>query len=151
MIIPNWHPIFVNFTVALSSVALLFMLLSRFAPKQELRIQWRYSARWTLWLGALFSLFTLLSGFQAFSSVSYDATSLPALMMHRNMALLSISLFAVMVFWSISCCRGGRIAGYGFLLGMLLLVIVVNTTAWLGAELVFRYGLGVISLPTASE
>ena len=151
MIIPNWHPIFVNFTVALSSVALLFMLMSRFTPKQELRVQWRHSARWTLWLGALFTLFTILSGFHAFSSVTIDQDSYQAALLHRNWALVGASLFFLMVFWSISCCRRGRIAGYGFLVAMLLLVVVVNVTAWLGAELVFRHGLGVMSLPGTEQ
>ena len=146
MIIPNWHPIFVNFTVALSFVALLFMVMSRFTPKQELRIQWRHSARWTLWFGGLFTVLTLLSGFQAFASLAQDASYTPVLITHRNWGVLSGAVFCVMVFWSISCCRGGRIAGYGFLVTMLSLVAMTNLTAWYGAELVYRYGVGVMPL-----
>jgi len=40
-------------------------------------------------------------------------------------------------------------AGYSFLTGMLLLVVVITVTSWYGAELVYRHGVGVMSLPDA--
>lgn len=149
MIIPNWHPIFVHFTVALSCTSLLFMLLTSVAPKESLRVQWRHAARWCLWLAAFFTLFTLLAGFQAFNSVAHDEASHQAMVIHRNWALGASGLLVLMVFWSISCCQRGRMAGYSFLVGMLLLVGVITITAWHGAELVYRHGIGVMSLPEA--
>ena len=149
MIIPNWHPVFVHFTVALSVTALLFMLLTLTASKESLRLQWRHSARWCLWLSAFFTIFTLLAGFQAFDSVAHDAISHQVMIIHRNWALGASVLLILVVFWSISCCQKGRMAGYSFLAGMLLLVVVITITAWYGAELVYRHGVGVMSLPDA--
>ena len=151
MNIPGWHSFFVHFTVALSCAALLFMVLSRFAPKEVLRQQWRHSARWTLWLGAFCTLFTLLSGFQEYHSATGDELLLESMAVHRNWALVSSAFFVLMVFWSISCCQRGRMAGYGFLVAMMMLVAMVIITARSGVELVHPHGLGAISQPVATD
>jgi uncharacterized membrane protein len=146
-IIPNWHPIFVHFTIALLSTALLFMLLMLTVSKESLRLQWRHAARWSLWFGAFFTIFTLIAGFYAFSHVSHDEISYQAMLTHRAWALATVAWLVVVVVWSARCCQQGKLASYGFLLAMILLVGMVISTAWHGAELVYRYGLGVMSLP----
>lgn len=47
-IIPNWHPIFVHFTVALFSVATGLYALSLLVSNIQLKEQWRIVARWNL-------------------------------------------------------------------------------------------------------
>lgn len=45
-IIPNWHPIFVHFTVALLSVAAAFTIAAYLLPEGLLRHQITTVARW---------------------------------------------------------------------------------------------------------
>ena len=48
-IIPNWHPIFVHFTVALLTMSVFFYGLSFVAPGNRFYEQWVSVARWNLW------------------------------------------------------------------------------------------------------
>ena len=70
-IIPNWHPVFVHFSVALLVIAALFHLLVHFSKNDNVTQQLTTVANWNLWLGALFSLFTVVAGWFAFNSYQY--------------------------------------------------------------------------------
>jgi len=61
LIIPNWHPLLVHFTVALVTVSAAFFVMSKVnKDKAETFI---LVAKWTLWVGAGFTVFTVLAGF----------------------------------------------------------------------------------------
>jgi len=145
MIIPNWHPVFVQFTIALLCSVLLFMLLIRLVPNARLHKQWRAAARWNLWLGSFATIFTLISGLHAYETVYPNELARPAMLAHRNWALASCAWLVVVVIWSAWCCNKGR-AGIGFFFAMALLVAMLLSTAWRGAELVYRHGVGVTAV-----
>ena len=151
MIIPNWHPIFVQFTIALICSALLFMLLIRLVPNNRLQQQWRAAARWNLWLGSFATLFTLISGLYAYGVATPNALTHPVMLVHRNWALVSCGWLAVVVVWSAWCCNKGRAAGVGFLSAMVLLVAMLLSTAWHGARLTYHDGLGAVASSHESE
>lgn len=151
LIIPNWHPVFVHFTIALICTSFLFMLLSWVLPGHKLIDQWRVAARWMLWAGGAFTLFTLLSGWHAFNTVAHDDVSHRIMREHRNLALATSAVLLVLVVWAIKCCARGRPMGYGFLAAMTLLVFMVLYTGWYGAELVYRHGVGVMNLPVTTD
>lgn len=72
-IIPNWHPIFVHFTISLFSVAVGFYVLAYLAPYlptklKSLKLEFEIVARWCLWIGALATIITLLTGLYAFNT-----------------------------------------------------------------------------------
>jgi uncharacterized membrane protein len=146
-IIPNWHPIFVHFTVALLTVAAALQLAAGFIGGEELREQWRTVARWNLWLGAGFVLLTVASGVVAYNSVAHDTPSHLAMTEHRNWALVTALLFVALAAWSILQSRAGKTAHGALLAGLLVGAVLLASTAWHGGELVYRYGLGVMSLP----
>ncbi len=150
-IIPNWHPIFVHFTIALLCTSLLFMLLKWIYPKPPYVEQWRAVARWTLWLGGAITLVTVFTGWLAFNSVAHDDVSHRAMLEHRNWALTTFVLIETLTVWSIIRCLRRQHLGYGFLALMILTVGMVGSTAWHGAELVYRHGLGVMSLPDTGQ
>ena len=50
MIIPNWHPLFVHFTVALIFLSAVLFVVTYFI-KGLLREQWLIVACWSLWFG----------------------------------------------------------------------------------------------------
>jgi len=147
-IIPNWHPIFVHFTVALLSLAVVLAIAVLFV-QSPLKEQWRTVAHWTLWFGAGISIITGLAGLYAYNTVAHDTPSHAAMTEHRNWAIVTILLFLTLAVWSILWVRKNKPLGVVFVVCMLVSGVVLATTAWHGAELVYRYGLGVKSLPKA--
>lgn len=181
-IIPNWHPVFVHFTVALLSIATIIHLLSRFLPGGELAGQLTIVARWNLRLGVGFTLLTVAAGWYAYNTVSHDAPSHIAMTDHRNWAVVTFALFLGAACWEYFLSRLGnsnfssktrraaktaQVArpgasvkanavslmnwnnGRGWLFTGLLVIAagMLLSTAWHGGELVYRHGLGVMSLP----
>ena len=146
-IIPNWHPVFVHFTVALLIIATAIHLLSRFLPKGEQAKQLTAVARWNLWLGMGFTLLTVAAGWYAYNTVNHDAPSHLAMTEHRNWAMVTFALFLGIASWEYYLSRRGR--GRGWLFTGLLVIAagLLLSTAWHGGELVYRYGLGVMSMP----
>jgi len=146
-IIPNWHPIFVHFTVALLSIAVVFFILGAALPKHKWREQWLAVAHWNLWAGAAISLFTATAGWLAFNSVDHDTPSHEAMIEHRNLALTTLAVFLLIAVWSLARYRAGKPVQLIFLAALLVAQGLLLSTAWHGAELVYRHGLGVMSLP----
>jgi uncharacterized membrane protein len=147
-IIPNWHPIFVHFTVALLSLATALFLVSS-VVKPPLQEQWRIVARWALWFGAGFAVVTGLTGLYAYNTVAHDTPSHAAMTEHRNLAIVTIALFVALAIWSALRVRRNQVLGAVFITAVVIAGGVLVSTAWHGGELVYRYGLGVMSLPKA--
>jgi uncharacterized membrane protein len=146
-IIPNWHPIFVHFTVALLSVAVGLHLITRFMSNGKLRSQWEIVAQWNLWMGAIFSLVTVALGFVAYNTVAHDTASHAAMTEHRNWALVTTVVFVLLAGWSAVRARVGKDVHNLILVGLLVGGGLLLSTAWHGGEAVYRFGLGVMSLP----
>jgi len=147
-IIPNWHPIFVHFTVALLSLATGLFVVTPFV-KSPLKEQWQTVARWALWFGAGFTIVTGLTGLYAYNTVAHDTPSHLAMTEHRNWAIVTIALFLALAAWSIVWVRKNKPLGTVFVVCIAIGGGVLASTAWHGGELVYRYGLGVMSLPKA--
>lgn len=148
-IIPNWHPIFVHFTVALLSTAVILHLLVRFIGDEKLRTQWETVAQWNLWIGTLITVLTVAMGVVAYNTVAHDTPSHEAMTEHRNWALATALLFLVLAVWSALRARAGNGINTVILFGLLVGGGLLLSTAWHGGEAVYRYGLGVMSLPKA--
>jgi len=147
-IIPNWHPVFVHFTVALLSMAVGLVVVTPFI-KSPLKEQWQTVARWALWFGAGFTIITGLTGLYAYNTVAHDTPSHAAMTDHRNWAIATIILFLTLAAWSIVWARNNKAPGMVFVVCMVIAGSVLASTAWRGGEVVYRYGLGVMSLPKA--
>lgn len=145
-IIPNVHPIFVHFTVALLSLSVGLHVIGHFF-KGPLVDQWRIVARWTLWFGAGITLITGLAGLYAYNTVDHDTASHAAMTVHRNWAVFAIAFFFILAVWSIIKTRQKQNLGIVFIAAMVIAGGVLGSTAWHGGEVVYRYGLGVMSLP----
>ena len=146
-IIPNWHPIFVHFTVGLLSIAVLLFVVVRFMAAGKLREQLQLVAQWNLWLGAGITVLTVVAGVIAYNTVAHDAPSHEAMTEHRNWALITASLFFILAILSWRQVRAGQTTNTLFLFAMLVAGSLLASTAWHGAEVVYRFGLGVKSLP----
>lgn len=147
-IIPNWHPIFVHFTIALLSTASLLIVASLFFRNNfgEKLLNGGYL---NLWLGCLFATATVAAGFHAYATVAHDTASHAAMTDHRNWALATASLFWVLGLCAIPLYRADKKRHPAFVAGLVMATALLMVTGWKGAEVVYRHGIGVISLPNA--
>lgn len=150
-ILPNWHPLLVHFTVALYSVATLLLILPLLFKGARWIEQSRTVAMWCLWIGAGFTVLTVASGWYAFNTVNHDTESHIVMLEHRRLAITTFVLFIILAGLSYYKSKQGQQMGWVFALAMLIASGVMISTAWHGAELVYRYGLGVMSLPNKDK
>lgn len=146
-IIPNWHPIFVHFTVALLAVSVGLYVACQFMNDGDIKNQCHIVARWNLWLGSAFTVVTVLTGWYAYNTVAHDTPSHLAMTDHRNWALVTASVFIILTAWSIWQYRKNNTVNYALVISLVVASLLLGSTAWRGGELVYRYGLGVMSLP----
>jgi uncharacterized membrane protein len=149
-IIPNWHPIFVHFTIALFSIATMLIVGSIFI-KNDFKSKILEAGYINLWLGCLFTFVTVAAGFYAYNTVAHDEPSHAAMTDHRNWAFVTASIFLVLTIWSIKLYRNNKKQNLLFIGCLVLATLLLSITAWKGAEAVYRYGLGVMSLPNADS
>lgn len=151
-IIPNWHPIFVHFTIGLLSTAVVLYIAAMVIRKtHSWHVQWLIVANWCLWIGTIFAVVTATAGWFAFNSVAHDAASHVAMTTHRNWALSTLVLFLLIGIWSVLLVQKKRVPDKLFLTAALVAAVMLMITGWHGGEAVYRYGLGVLSLPDIDE
>ncbi|WP_455220996.1 DUF2231 domain-containing protein [Kaarinaea lacus] len=146
-IIPNWHPIFVHFAIALLLIATLFHIVAVLNNKSTTYYQFESVANWNLWAGALFAVFTVIAGWFAYNSVEHDTPSHLAMTDHRNWALGTTTLFIVLAIWSFRRAKKAVAISWLIVLPLIIASGLLGITGWKGGELVYRYGLGVMALP----
>lgn len=146
-IIPNWHPLLVHFTIALFSISILLFIASVVFADSELGDNCLTAAKLNLWLGASISILTGLAGWYAYNTVDHDTLSHAAMTDHRNWALVTLSVFFLITLWTIVSKKIREKPTAIFLIACIIGGGLLMTTGFKGAETVYRYGLGVMSLP----
>ncbi|MBI5658000.1 MAG: DUF2231 domain-containing protein [Nitrosomonadales bacterium] len=146
-IIPNFHPAIVHFPIAFTAAALAFTAAGTLFGNWPHAAQCRMTGRWMLWGAALFALIAAAFGWFAFNSVAHNEVSHAAMILHRNWALGTLAALLALAAWDVWRGRSGRTPSYGFVVLLVAAWLLVTSTAWHGAELVYRHGLGVMSLP----
>lgn len=146
-IIPNWHPAFVHFPIAFTTAALAFTGMGTLFRNWSYAAQCLITGRWMLWGAALSALIAAGFGWFAFNSVAHDEVSHAAMIVHRNWALGALTALLALAAWDVWRGRSGRMPSLGFLALLVTTWLLVVSAAWNGGEVVYRYGLGVMSLP----
>lgn len=150
-IIPNWHPIWVHFAVALlTTSAGLFLIFGWQSSQASIRANALIVARWTLRLGVIAAIGALLTGYLASGSVTHNDVSHANMMVHRNWAFAATAIFTIVALVDYTRRNESRVS----VLSILLLVtgsITLAVTGLEGAENVYQYGLGVQRLPDLSS
>lgn len=151
-IIPNWHPIFVNFTIALFSISVFFYILAyltNFLNVVPIIVvkEFEATAKWCLWSVAFITILTVIAGLYAFNTVRHDEASHITMTIHRNWALLTATGMILLAIWSGWRYYKSKKPTITFIIALLIVQGLLVITGWHGAELVFRHGLGVMSLP----
>ena len=151
-IIPNIHPILVHFTIALVSISFLMYILEytvkRLYPNSTMEIEFAIVARWCLWLAMIFVILTGLAGLHAYYTVPHDEDGHAAMQVHKNSAIISFTLILLIGTISIFRFKQNKKANLAFILGLFITQLSVMITGYLGAEVVYRYGVGVIKAQT---
>ena len=145
---PNIHPVLVHFTYALGVSAALAYLGALVAPEGRWRTSLRPAADWMLALAAIAVVATIAAGFQAYYTVAHDTPSHEAMTTHRNWAVPSGLALLALAGWR--WLSKATIPGALFTVAALIVAGLLTVTAWWGGTIVYKYGLGVQSLPAAS-
>lgn len=149
-IIPNWHPVFVHFTIGLLLTGSVLFLAGYLFKSSNAGSRITTAARWNLGIGAVFAIVTVATGYQAYYSVAHDAPSHAAMTIHLKWAWAALVLYIIAVV--LARRDRHRVAGASLPLSVVLVagVIALAVTGFLGAENVYRHGLGVMRLPEAA-
>ena len=145
---PNIHPILVHFTYALSLSALFMYFLGRVLPVGDRRKGADIAADWMLALASIAILGTIAAGFYAYYTVAHDGPSHAAMTTHRNWAVPSGAAIILLAVWRFFARQ--KAPKVLFLSLLTLAALSLSVTAWWGGNIVYKYGLGVQSLPTVT-
>lgn len=150
-IVPNWHPIFVHFTVAMLTVSIALFFTGYAFNQSKRHEQILIVAHWNFWIGTLAAIVTAIAGWLAYNSVTHDTPSHAAMTVHRNWALITLAVLIPAAIWLAWSRRSMFKISNAFLAALFITMGLLGSTAWHGGELVYRYGLGVMSMPMMNE
>jgi uncharacterized membrane protein len=146
-IIPNWHPVFVHFPIAFATAAVFFFATAQIFKEKPWAAQCLITGRWMLWAAAIFACIAASFGWYAYNTVEHDEAGHLAMTTHAYWALTALFILVLLAVLDVLSWRAAAKTSYGFLILLIVAWSVVVSTAWHGGELVYRHGLGVMSLP----
>ena len=149
-LIPNDHPIAVHFPIALTLFALLFSLAARVGSRHNVATQLAIVGHWALWIAGVTAIIAASLGWLAFNSVDHDDAGHAAMLIHRNWAIPTAIGLLLLAMWDVFKSRAHQVMSWFTLIVLTLLSGSVAVTGWLGGEVVYRHGIGVLSLPEIS-
>ncbi|PPD18492.1 MAG: hypothetical protein CTY27_01540 [Methylotenera sp.] len=149
-IIPNFHPIVVHFPIALTVIAFLLNIASYVRRSHPISVQLAGAGHFTLWLAALSAAVAVLFGWLAFNSISnHDDAGHAAMLLHRAWAIPTAFGLILLASWDAWKYRVNELISVPMLFFLLLLSQAIAVTGWLGGEVVYRHGIGVLSMPSS--
>ncbi|HIC77260.1 MAG TPA: DUF2231 domain-containing protein [Candidatus Dadabacteria bacterium] len=150
-IIPNFHPIFVHFSIGLLGISPILFLIGYFLKKKTWSEVIYRTAHINLIVGTIISIFTVITGLNAYDTVAHDTQSHIAMTDHRNLGLLNISLWIFMSIWSFRLLKKSLTVTPIFLIFIIISSVTLFVTGYHGSEVVYRHGIGVMRLPDDSR
>ena len=147
--IPNLHPLVLHFPIALLFVAAAFDVVGLVSGD---RGSWRKASNWLYAIGAVSAVATWYTGTLAADSVVLPTEANALLTEHADLGLWTAWFFGGygVVRTGLNATKLG--AGLAPRLGLLVVglggLVLISITATHGAELVYRYGVGVEAVET---
>ncbi|MBC7698601.1 MAG: DUF2231 domain-containing protein [Bacteroidia bacterium] len=149
-VIPNFHPIVVHFPIALTIIAFLLSIAAYARRSHPISAQLAAAGHFTLWIAAIGATTAVLFGWLAYNSVNHDDAGHAAMLLHRSWAVPTAIGLILLASWDAWKYRVNELISVPMLFVLFLLSQSIAVTGWLGGEVVYRHGIGVLSLP-ASE
>ena len=148
-IVPNLHPMVVHFPIALTLVAFLLSVGAYVRRRHPVATQLAAAGHLTLWLAAIGAATAVLFGWVAFNSVNHDDAGPAAMLLHRSWAIPTALGLILLASWDAWKYRVNELISVPMLFLLFLLSQAIAVTGWLGGEVVYRHGIGVLSIPAA--
>ena len=148
-IIPNFHPVVVHFPIALTIVAFASAFAAQLFKKRAFANQLAIVSHYMLWLAAVTAVVAVAFGWLAYNSVNHDDAGHAAMQVHRVWALTTTALLVLLALFDIKKHQSSTVMPIYFVCLLGFTSVLVGSTAWLGGELVYRHGIGVLALPQA--
>jgi uncharacterized membrane protein len=134
------HPIFVHFTIALTSASLVFDSLGFSLHKASLTA----AGGWTLVGAAVMTLMTISTGLtSSMRAPIEEGEARSFLRSHMALGLIFYGLLVGMTFWRMSLWQANVGVSLLYLGALALVALVMTVQGYLGGELVYRYGVEV--------
>lgn len=146
-IIPNYHPVVIHFPIALTIVAFAAALVSQLFKKRVFASQLATVSHYLLWLAAISAVVAVAFGWLAYNSVNHDDAGHIAMGMHKLWAFSTTAVLVLLALFDFKQHQSNTIMPVYSVCLLGLSSVLVGGTGWLGGEVVFRHGIGVISLP----
>ena len=148
-VIPNFHPIVVHFPIALTIIAFLLSIAAYARRSHPISAQLAAAGHFTLWFAAIGAATAVLFGWLAYNSVNHDDAGHAAMLLHRSWAVPTAIGLILLASWDAWKYRVNELISVPMLFVLFLLSQSIAITGWLGGEVVYRHGIGVLSLPTS--
>jgi uncharacterized membrane protein len=144
-IVPNWHPIFVHFTIALYVVATALYALGQIAGGRSWAGVVVVAARINLWTGAALSILTVIAGIDAFFTVAHDASQTIFMIEHRRWAIATAVVWWFIAVFEAARAIQGKKANLAVAFALVVAIGPLAVTGWKGGELVYRNRIGIVA------
>jgi uncharacterized membrane protein len=144
-IIPNLHPLFVHFPIALIPLSTALFIGSIVIPYSNWKEKLYTASLLNLWIGTAISTLTIGTGLWAAKHIGHTEVSHTVMETHQYWGIATGLLLLLLTLWSINTFRNHQTLKKTFLIGLIIATGMVTRTGWLGGELVFRHGVGVLS------
>lgn len=149
-IIPNLHPAVVHFPIALTIVAFILGLAARLFRQSASSTSLAAAGYYVLILAAVSAVAAVGFGWLAFNStMNHDDAGHAAMLLHRAWAIPTAVGLVLLAIWHSFKSHQESPMSIPVLVCLAGLSMSVATTAWLGGEVVYRHGIGVLSLPAS--
>lgn len=148
-IVPNLHPMVVHFPIALTLIAFLLSLAAYVRRAHPVSAQLAAAGHFTLWLGAIGAATAVLFGWLAYNSVNHDDAGHAAMLLHRAWAVPTAIGLILLASWDAWKHRVNELMSVPAIILLFVLSETIAVTGWLGGEVVYRHGIGVLSLPVS--
>ena len=151
-IIPNFHPIVVHFPIALTIIAFLLSIAAYVRRNHPVSAQLAAAGHFVLWLASIGAAAAVLFGWLAFNSIAnHDDAGHAAMLLHRSWAVPTAIGLVLLASWDAWKYRVNELISVPMLILLLLLSQAIAVTGWLGGEVVYRHGIGVLSMPSSGS
>ncbi len=147
--IPGWHPFVVHFPLALGPTAALALASARLLRDDRHAAVLATVGTWNLGAAAVAAVAAVATGLAAVIGLHIDAAAQHAVAVHVKWAILTSIMLVLLAVWRGAGSQQASRPSMLFVLLLLAATFGLAATGYLGAQNVYRHGIG-IAAPAAA-